>query len=271
MKKLTLTLCVIAILGAAASAFFYIQIGSTKQDLNDQLTSEKSRATALEADLAQTKEQAANLQQRLTQLDSELGDAKSRLSSSETRAVQINRDLTQVRSQLSTKDQAVTEAQQQIEQLRSELVKARLNTTGGSPEETEQYKQTIAGLEARIQELQRNVASGATSTVAGSTIATGASSTVAGAPVAAATPLPADFTTQVASVGPQNAFVVLSFGSNQGAQPGQSFTIVRDGEEIARAQVSEVKEGYAIAQVLPSSIKSALRAGDGAAVVAPRS
>lgn len=268
MKKLTLTLCVIAILGAAASAFFYIQIGNTKQDLNDQLTSEKSRATTLEADLTQAKEQAANLQQRLTQLDSELGDAKSRLSSSETRAVQINRDLTQVRSQLSTKDQAVAESQQQIEQLRSELVKARLNTTAGSPEEVEQYKQTIAALESRIQELQSSVSSG---TVAGSTIATGGTSTAAGTPVTAGAPLPADFTTQVASVGPQNAFVVLSFGSNQGAQTGQSFTIVRDGEEIARAQVSEVKEGYAIAQVVPSSIKSALRAGDGAAVVAPRS
>lgn len=269
MKKLTLTLCVIAILGAAASAFFYIQIGNTKQELSDQLTAEKSRASTLEADLAQAKEQTANLRQSLAQLDSDLGDTKSRLSSSETRAVQINRDLTQVRSQLSTKEQAVQEAQQQVEQLRSELVKARLATTAASPEEVEQYKQTIASLETRIQELQSSVASGGAT---GSTIASSAgTSSVAGAPVATGAPLPSDFTTQVASVGPQNAFVVLSFGSNQGAQAGQSFTIVRNGEEIARAQVSEVKEGYAIAQVVPSSIKSALRAGDGAAVVAPRS
>lgn len=266
MKKLTLTLCIVAILGAAASAFFYFQIGNTKQELSDNLAAEKSRAEALEADLAKSKEQAANLQQKLTQVDSELGDAKSRLSSSEARAVQINRDLTQIRSQLSTKEQAAQEAQQQIDQLRSELVKARLNTTGGSPEELEQYKQTIAGLESRIQELQRNVSSGTVASSSG-TVASVDGETV----VAPGTPLPEDFTTKVASVGPMNAFVVLSFGSNEGAQTGQSFTIVRNGEEIARAQVSEVKEGYAIAQVVPSSIKSALRAGDNAAVVAPRS
>ncbi|MFH1497761.1 MAG: hypothetical protein ABII82_08030 [Verrucomicrobiota bacterium] len=270
MKKLTLTLCIVAILGAAASAFFYIQIGNTKQQLSDDLSAESSRAAALEADLAKSKEQAANLQQKLTQVDSELGDAKSRLSSSEARAVQINRDLTQVRSQLTTKEQAAQDAQQQIEQLRSELVKARLNTTGGSPEELEQYKQTIAGLEARIQELQSRTSS--TGAITGNTTTPGSTAAASGETLAATgSTLPANFTTQVASVGPMNAFVVLSFGSNDGAQAGQNFTIVRNGEEIARAQVSEVKEGYAIAQVIPATIKSALRAGDGAAAVGPRS
>ncbi len=260
MKKLTLTLCIVAILGSAASAYFYIQIGNTKQELSDKLSTEQTRATSLEGDLSQSKEQTANLQQRLTSLDSELGDTKSRLSSSEARSVQINRDLTQVRSQLTAKEEAEKEARTQVDQLRSELVKARLNTEAASPEEIEKYKQSIATLEAKVQELQSQPASMASN---------GFVTSSTGAVVAAS--LPAEFTTQVASVGPQNAFVVLSFGANDGAQAGQNLSIIRDGAEIARAQVSEVREGYAIAQVIPSSIKSALRAGDSAAVAGPRS
>jgi len=104
MKKLTLTLSIVAILGAAASAWFYIQIGNTKQELSDKLAAETTRAADLDTELNKSKEQAANLQQRLTTLDSELGDTKSRLSSSEARSVQINRDLTQIRSQLEAKE-----------------------------------------------------------------------------------------------------------------------------------------------------------------------
>lgn len=258
MKKLTLTLSIVAILGAAASAWFYIQIGNTKQELSDKLAAENTRAADLDAELNKSKEQAANLQQRLTTLDSELGDTKSRLSSSEARSVQINRDLTQIRSQLEAKEQAEKEARRQVEELRSELVKARLDTERSSPEELERLQQTIAGLEARIQELQ-NQAPGIP--------ATGATTGTAAAPQST---LPAEFTTQVASVGPMNSFVVLAFGQNDGAQVGQRFIIVRNGQEIAQAQVSEVREGHAIAQVSPASIKSALRAGDSAAV-APRS
>lgn len=262
MKKLTLTLSIVAILGAAASAWFYIQIGNTKQELSDKLAAENTRAADLDAELNKSKEQAANLQQRLTTLDSELGDTKSRLSSSEARSVQINRDLTQIRSQLEAREQAEKEARSQIEQLRSELVKARLNTEQSSPEELERLQQTIAGLEARIQELQ-NQAPGTTAVGAPATAATGTSA-------APQSTLPAEFTTHVASVGPMNSFVVLAFGQNDGAQVGQRFVIVRNGQEIAQAQVSEVREGHAIAQVLPASIKSALRSGDSAAV-APRS
>ena len=141
-------------------------------------------------------------------------------------------------------------------------MKARLNTEQSSPEELERLQKTIAGLEARIQELQNQApgipAAGTTGTAA-----------TAGAAAPQST-LPAEFTTQVASVGPMNSFVVLAFGQNDGAQVGQRFVIVRDGQEIAQAQVSEVREGHAIAQIAPASIKSALRAGDSAAV-APRS
>lgn len=273
MKKLTLTLCFLAILGSAASAYFYMQVGDTKQVLTEQLDAKTTQAASLEADLATSKEQAAGLQQRLAALDSELGDTKSRLSSSDARSVQISRDLTQVRSQLTAKEEAEKEAQAQIGQLRAELVKARLDTGGSSSDEADTLKQTIAALEARIQEMstQSSGSGMVATTTASPSAAASATSETAVAPSVPLSNLPAGFTTKVASVGPHNSFVVLSFGKTEGAQAGQTLVIVRDGQEIARAQISEVRDGYAIAQVSPNSIKSALRAGDEAASSAPRS
>jgi hypothetical protein len=67
---------------------------------------------------------------------------------------------------------------------------------------------------------------------------------------------------RVARVGSRNAFVVLDLGATDGVAVGNKFIIARVGELIAEAVISEVKDTFSIAQVIPSSIKAPLKAGD---------
>jgi hypothetical protein len=259
MKSLTLILAVLALLGSAASGFFWWQIGDTKKQLQEQLSAEQSRASTLQSDLTRTSEEKTVLQSTLSRTDGDLGDTKRSLTAAEARNVQLARESDTLKRTVSAKEEAEKKLNTDLDALRRELVQTRLASQVGSPEEVEKYKQTIAGLEARIAELQSGapVSGGVSSgTGTGTSGTTGTSS--AGQPALSERAANA----RVAQVGPRNAFVVLELGTADGVVAGQKFVIARDGQNIAESLVSSVQDTYVIAQVVPSSIQTALQAGD---------
>ena len=104
MKSLPLVLCALALLGAAAAAMLYFQIGNSKKILETQLASANSHATSLDSKLATAAEQNDLLEKRLATLDSDLGEAKSRLTTTEARNVQLARELAQTKAALAARD-----------------------------------------------------------------------------------------------------------------------------------------------------------------------
>lgn len=248
MKALTLSLCILALLGSGASGYFWWEIGNTKKDLQSQLASEQSRAATLQTDLTQT---TATLEQKQTQLaetDAALGDTKRSLTAAEARNVQAARDLEIARKTLAAKEENERKLNSDLDNLRRELVQTRLAAQVGNPEEVENYRQTIASLETRLSELQ------------GSPVV---SSTLGGTSAPAAPKLSErTAAARVAQVGTKNAFVILDLGVTDGISVGNKFLISRAGETIAESVISEVKDTYAIAQISPTSIKSSLKAGD---------
>lgn len=253
MKAITLTLSLLALLGSAASGFFYIQIGNTKDALQNQLSAEQTKAAGLKSDLDKTTEEREGLQTRLTATDGELGDTKSKLTASEARAVQSARESTQLKSIVAKAEADTQRLNADLASLRSELVKARLEAEVANPAELEKYKQTVATLEAQIASLNSAGASAGTST------------STAGTPAGPALSVRTS-AARVAAVGPKSAFVVLELGTADGVNAGQKFLIARDGKVIADATVSDVKDTYAIAQVNPATTKGSLAAGDVASV-----
>jgi ribosomal protein L29 len=255
MKSLTLVLCILALLGSAASGYFYWQIGETKTQLQGDLTSATNRAETLQADLVQTRATLEQRQAQLTEVDAERAEARRNLTAAEARNVQVTRELETIRRNLAAKDEAERKLNADLDQLRRELVQTRLAGQVGSPEELERARQTIAGLEARIAELQ-TAATAPTSTTAGGTRASSAPQQAALSERTASA--------RVARVGARNAFVILELGSQDGIAVGNRFAITRDGETIAQSIISEVRDTFAIAQVAPTSIRSTLRPGDSA-------
>ena len=258
MKSLTLVLCVIALLGSAASTFFYIKIGDTKTQLQQQVTQASTRATDLQAKLAEAGAQTEALQKRLAALDSDLGDAKSKITLSESRNVQLARDIDQLKNQVTAKDDAAQALNTEIADLKSQIAKAALAAAAASPEEIERYKQSIATLQARVTELE---ASKSTAAIAAADGSSGVAKTTA----TAATGLKG----QVVSIGNQNAFVVINLGSSQGVKVSSRFTLAHGDTTVATAQVSSVEEGYSIAQISPDSLNGSPIKGDSATIVVP--
>lgn len=247
MKSVTLALCVIAILGSAASTFFYIQIGKTKEQLQQQVATATTNSNALQAKLAEAEAQGEATQKRLLAVDNERAEAISKATAAESRSTQLARDVATIRNQLTAKDDAEQALNREISQLKRELAQAKLASFSTSPEEIEGYKTTIATLQAKVTELEANRST--TGTMA---------TTAAGTTTAAAGSINAE----VVSIGAQNAFVILNAGSGKGIQAGQNFTITRKGATVATAQVSSVQENYAVAQISAGSLRGGLIKGD---------
>jgi predicted RNase H-like nuclease (RuvC/YqgF family) len=252
MKSLTLALCVIAILGASASTFFYFQIGNTKEVLKQDVAAAQARSTELQGRLTESTAQGEVLQKRLAELDSDLGDAKSKATAAEGRAAQLTRDVAQVKNQLTAKTDSEQALNREIADLKREVAQAKLASAAASPEEIEAYKSSIATLQAKVTELEAG-----RGTVAGST----SGSTSAAAPSAAI-----GATANVVSIGEKNAFVVLDIGTAQGVQVGQKLNVTRAANTVATAVVSSVQDAYSIAQINVGSIKGGLLKGDTATI-----
>ncbi len=257
MKSITLILCVIALLGSAASGYFYMQIGSTRDQLQLKINQAESRSTELQTKLAEAGAQGEVLQKRLAELDADLGDAKSKVSAAEGRNTQLGRDVQQLRNQLTAKNDAEQTLNREISQLKRELAQSKLAASAASPEEVDGYKATIATLQARINEL----AAGRPSSTA---VRGGPSEAVTGASNSAGADAGASF--EVVSIGEKNGFVVINGGSAKNVVSGQKLTISRDGKTVAETVVSSVQDSYAIAQVVTGSLRGGLLKGDVATI-----
>ena len=257
MKSLTLVLCILALLGSAASGYFWWQIGETKTQLQADLSSANNRAETLQADLTQTKSTLEQRQAQLAEVDADRAEARRNLTAAEARNVQMNRELDTAKRTLASKEEAERKLNADLDQLRRELVQTRLAAQVGSPDELANARQTIASLESRIAELQTSSAAGGTGTAVSRPASASGQAAASAAPLSERTAA-----AKVARVGSRNAFVVLELGAEDGIQVGNRFAITRDGETIAQSVISEVKDTFAIAQVVPTSIRSTLRAGD---------
>jgi predicted RNase H-like nuclease (RuvC/YqgF family) len=255
MKSLTLALCVVAILGSAASTFFYFQIGNTKAELTQEVAAAQTRSNELQGRLSETTAQGEVLQKRLAELDTDLGDAKSKTTAAEGRNAQLTRDVALVRSQLTAKTEAEQALNREIAELKREVAQAKLAASAASPEEIENYKTTIATLQSKVAELESN--RGTTGGLA-NTGASGNAGQVAGAAVGTSA--------KVVSIGEKNAFVVLDIGSSQGVQVGQKINVLRGADTVATASVSSVQDAYSIAQINAGSLRGGLVKGDSAAI-----
>ena len=254
MKSLTLVLCVIALLGSAASTFFYFQIGDTKTKLEQQVALANGRTSDVQAKLTDANGQVDGLQKRLASMDSDLGDAKSKLTAADNRNVELARNIDQLTNQITAKDDAAKALNDEIAELKRDLAATKLAAVAASPEEIDNYKKTIATLQAHVTELE--------------TGKRGVIVNVDGTTQSAPAPAVAGLSGQVVSVGAQNAFVVINLGAAQGVQANQKFTITRGNDTLATAQVSSVQGDYSIAQVITDSLKSALGKGDVATLAA---
>ena len=259
MKSLTLVLCVIALLGSAASTFFYIQIGDTKTKLEQKLSQANASTTEVKGKLAEAGSQLDALQKRLAGLDTDLGETKSKLTTSDNRNVELARNVDQLTNQVTAKDDAAKALNDEIAELKRDLAATKLAAAAASPEEIDNYKKTIATLQSRVSELEAAKPAPVMVTNVDGTV------TAQPQPGPAAA---AGISGTVASIGKQNAFVVINIGADKGIQIGQKFAITRGTEAVAAAVATSIEGNYSIAQIVGAPLHGNIAKGDVATVVA---
>ena len=246
MRNLTIILSIVALAGALASGVMFILIGNSKQRLHQQLVAAESRSSQLGASLAEADATNAGLNQRIQSMDAQLATTKRELTAATIDLEQRQRALELAESQLAESLAEAASARQELATLRIELVHAQEQLAGSLPaSEAVRYRQTIAQLEARTAQLETALAARGTP-----------DSLVAGRGSHA----------QVVGVGAQNAFVVINFGRRHGATVNQRLQVTRGADLLALVEISDSKENYSIAQVLPDSLSGKIRKGDAAAL-----
>lgn len=226
---------------------------TTEQALRTQLATLEQQLGAAKAvpdrslELASAEETIAALRRQLAQRpvepispNVELTNLQHRLAAAVTRGDELAQQVSDAQQALAAAAERERNLTLRLDETSRTL--AELRASAPAPETVAQYQSTIASLERQLAALQDRHA-----TTAGDS---------------SAIPVAASRSPSVVNVGPQNAFVILNFGSAHGARPQQTLTICRGPTALARVSISEVREHFSIAQVEPDSLRGTLQKGD---------
>ncbi|MGH8017484.1 MAG: hypothetical protein ACREIA_04225 [Opitutaceae bacterium] len=246
MRGITLTLSIFAILSAAVSGLLYALIDDRKASLEAEVATLHTTLGQTETRLRETTNERESLSVKAAGLERQLDELRARNVSLEARNSQLARNTTQLREEIALRDSTDRAAGQEAADLRRELVETKSALAAAnaiaSSEAIAEYESRIADLEGEVAYLSRH--------------SRGRSFADALARV------PNTLEGTVLEVGPDSAFVVLNIGSRNGAVPSLEMTLRRGSTIVARVRLTDVRDSYSVADVLPSSGSGNIRAGD---------
>jgi septal ring factor EnvC (AmiA/AmiB activator) len=249
MKGISLLLTVLAVIAAGVSTALFFMVREKRGALQAELTELRRKVAQMEQRSADLKAERDTAVSRAAAVEAGIAETKARNTTLEARNAQLARENTQMREQLTTRESADKTASDQIADLRRQLVEAQAKsaiTVGGvPPEQIASYEARITDLEAQIATLRR---------ISGNPAGTASAEDLAR--------VPADLSGNVIEVGPRSAFVVLDIGSRDGAAPSLEMVVRRGLTVVARVRLTDVRESYSIAHVLPRTGTGTVRSGD---------
>jgi hypothetical protein len=252
-----------------------------EQAASRELAERVTKLTRLNADLRydfkQTARQAAEVGQRAAELDSQLGSTKARTTATEVKQIQLTRELTETKTRLTDREQREIALMAELATLRQKVAEAAIAPTPvaaptapvvtpaspptvvatvSAPVEPPPPAIDVAAYDRRIAELEQQLTQLLTRALADAVEAPAAEPT----PAPVAPPAPPAY--QVVRVGPRDSFVVLDYGTEQGARLNDIIRLRRGTLEVARVQISDARPRFSLAQVLPGTLKGQLQSGD---------
>lgn len=260
---------VFALLAVVASSIA-VYYGHQAQSRAARIAELERDAAASRADAAKARETAAMFQTKAAELDAQLGNVKTRATAVETKSAQLNRELASTKSSLTERQQREVTLLAEIEVLRQKIQAAGAPATAAtiipistatvvatpptsaasiSSEELSGYRERIAALEAQLTELLTRALA---------------------EPIAAPDepPTPTDATPtavavfKVVRIGAHDAFVIVDFGAEHGAQRGDTLFVSRGTSVVAQVEISDARPRFSVAHVLPTKSKGQLQTGD---------
>jgi hypothetical protein len=236
----------LAVVSACVSVLLYVLIGNRKAELEQEVVQLRSQLAAARQNSQESTSGREEVAARASALERELNELKARNVTLEARNSQLARDVTQLGDQLQARERAERGAAAEMADLRRQLVDAKsalaASTVGTSSEQVAAYEARIADLEGQLSYMRQ---SGSGRSLADDLAR-----------------VPENLAGTVLEVGPKAAYVVLNIGSRNGAVPSLEMVLRRGSTTIARVRLTDVRDSYSVAHVLPSTGTGTIRAGD---------
>jgi hypothetical protein len=247
MSRAPLLLWAVLLAAAAYAVARWHRLTTEKQALEQQVAGLTARALQTAGELDRANGQNQTLRTQLATANTELIGLKETLAATQAHAGTLERELSKVTATVTLYEQTDRAMTAELAGVKAELADVR--ATFASPEAVAAYQGTIAELERELANARHGAAAPSTA---------GASTAVFANRAGRAT---------VLSVGPSNAFVVLDYGSDRGAQVGQQLAVSQGTAVVATVLISDVRPHFAIAQVQPDTVRAVLQKGDLAVLI----
>ena len=237
MNRLLLVLSLLAFTVSGSLGALYWQALETRRELT-------ARTVALDGQLTASRELASSFQKQAVTAGAQVEITKAQLATADSRTAQLTTDLAASRAALAAREAAERTLRDELSSLQRDLTDTRAQAI--PPAQVEAYKNTIAELERQLATAKNGAAL----------------PTAAGASTAVFSSRAGRVSANVMSIGPENSFVVLNYGSIRGASVDQRFSVRNGTEILAIIRISDVRSQFSIAQVEPDSLRGVLHKGD---------
>ncbi|MGJ3242075.1 MAG: hypothetical protein ACFE0O_03830 [Opitutales bacterium] len=276
MQPLSLTLRVIALIGASLAGVAWFLTNGKLDDIQQQLRSARASASSFQSQLAEAQQRIEEQEVSIKELQGDLADAKRRTTRAQTDFNEARQELAQVRNQLQDVRQKRDTLQQDNENLRQEILNATTGPTtakGLASEDRKAYENQISELKRQISDLSEELADAQAALVdardtvpasSGTTVSAGTASRSSGGDPSGGS-LGASGTIQatIASLDRKLGLLVVDVGSNNGLTSSGEYTLEQSGYTVGRARVQTLQSSMAVLALLPDiGTPDALRKGD---------
>lgn len=267
---------VLAIVGAGAALFFYLETQGIVKEARDAKDAEAQAHTQTKAKLSETEQKLSMTEGRLQGKEQELSTEKGRVSEVTRQLAAARRESAEHEKEKNELDQKTRELTQKVSQLNKELIEERTKVPDIDPREFENAKKRVAELEKKIKEVTSDLEAAqaaAQKASAAPTLATTLSPSAPsgeksseGAPAKA--PVPSGgIQAKVLANRPQMGLIVIDAGSDKGVKEGVTLTLTKDGRLMARVRVTRVLDNQCVGSLIPGEgIPYMLRDNDSVSV-----
>jgi len=230
---------VVAVVLVAALAVLWWRESRANAQLETISTNLSRQLADARYEARQSTSSATDYREAAQQLDTQLGETKLRQTAADIKAEELIRRLSTTDEQLNKREQRIDGLLKEVERLKEVAGHAAPGAGPGGPRHDPALIERIKQLEDQVLNLlSRALQESSTPT-----------------PTA-----PAGW--RVLRVGRTGSFVITDFGTRSGAAVGRRLVVTRGANVLGRVQISDVREDFSIAQVLPDTAKAQLQPGD---------
>ncbi len=263
MNTVSLVLRVVAIIaGISAGALFFVSQGKLK-DKHTQLVSTQGTLAATTTELNDTKAEVVDVTGKLKTSQRQAERLTTQLDTARDEADTTRRELSSTKDQLSNANNEITTLEERVNKLNIDVETANdALIAADKTDELNALNEKVAALTTENQNIkdELNVAESKLKSYTAGREQKATPSLALNTTEAVRSAKLADNVT-IASVNSGNGIVVLEAAPELGLAPGMNVTLIQDLEALGKVRVAKVDNNLAVANILPGTSASRLKAG----------